>query len=75
MTIGCDGSKNHPVFKQVNRNLVEEDGENHEKRDPGACLLSCLVALQLVAHLPDDATVVLYNNELCNSALSGITTF
>ena len=42
------------------------------KKAKGAALLSCLVPLQLVCHLPDGlGPVVVYENDLCNSALGG----
>ena len=42
-----------------------------KKRDPGAAMLSCLAPLQLVAHYPDGSTEVVWENDLCNSALGG----
>ena len=43
-----------------------------EGRDPGACLFSCLVGLQMIAHLPTVPNPeILWQNDLCNSALSG----
>ena len=42
------------------------------KKAKGAALLSCLVPLQLVCHLPDGlGPVVVFENDLCNSALGG----
>ena len=42
------------------------------KKAKGAALLSCLVPLQLVLHLPDGlGPVVVFENDLCNSALGG----
>ena len=72
---GIDGSTKHPVFKgKQASHVVDDDAEEQDqqvKRDPGHCLLSCLVPLQLVGKLPNGRTVVLYKNKLCNSALSG----
>ena len=42
------------------------------KKAKGSALLSCLVPLQLVCHLPDGlGPVVVFENDLCNSALGG----
>ena len=72
---GIDGSTKHPVFKgKQYSHVFDDDTEEEEpklKRDPGHCLLSCLVPLQLVCKLPHGGTIVLYKNKLCNSALSG----
>ena len=73
---GIDGSTKHPVFKgkQYSHVFEKDDAAEEEqelKRDPGHCLLSCLVPLKLVGKLPNGQTVVLYKNNLCNSALSG----
>ena len=45
-----------------------------EHRDPGCCLFSCLVSLQIIAFLPTipiSNIEILWENELMNSALSG----
>ena len=45
------------------------------KRDPGACLFSSFVPLQLIAHTEEGKScgkpVVIYDNEQCNSYRSG----
>ena len=77
--LGVDGSTKHPVFKQVSPELQEEGvadeapatEEEREQRVPGACLLSSMVPLQLIARLPDESSVILHQNHLCNSSVSG----
>ena len=50
-----------------------------EKRVPGACMLTSFVPLQLVAHLDQGNScgkpVIIYDNERCNSVLSGTVNF
>ena len=41
----------------------------------GACILSCLVPLQLVAILPNGEHEILWENDLMNSNLSGTILF
>lgn len=88
---GLDGSKNHPVFKQVAPTETRDEGyhtegeddndddemwrqagvaDKNEQRDKGACILSCLVPLQLVAILPTGEHEILWENDLMNSNLS-----
>jgi hypothetical protein len=47
------------------------DGPSEEDRVPGAAILTSFVPLQLVAHLDQGQSVVVFDNELCNSPLSG----
>ena len=46
-----------------------------EKRDPGACLFSSFVPLQLIAHTEEGRSCgkpqIIWDNEKCNSYLSG----
>ena len=42
-----------------------------KKKEEGAAILSCLAPLQLVVHFPDGSTDVIWENDLCNSALGG----
>ena len=42
-----------------------------KKKEEGSAMLSCLAPLQLVAHFPDGSTDVIWENDLCNSALGG----
>lgn len=53
--LGLDGSSGHPVFAQ----------RYPDERDDGSCLLSQLVALQLVAKIPGKSLpVVLWDNKV-----------
>ena len=56
-------------------NEVPEDEVNddpsEDDRVPGAAILTSFVPLQLVAHLDQGQSVVIFDNELCNSPLSG----
>ena len=55
-------------------NEVPEDEANDTPNDrvPGAAILTSFVPLQLVAHLDEgQPPVVVFDNELCNSPLSG----
>ena len=47
----------------------ETDSDND--RVAGAAILTSFVPLQLVAHLDQGQSVVVFDNELCNSPLSG----
>ena len=50
-----------------------------DKRDPGAALFSYFVPLQLIAHTEEGRScgkpVIIYDNERCNSILSGTVNF
>ena len=56
-------------------NEVPEDEVNDDPskddRVPGAAILTSFVPLQLVAHLDQGQSIVVFDNELCNSPLSG----
>ena len=56
---GLDGSKGHPIFKQF----------MSCSRDQGALLATHMVGLQIVTVI-NGKVHILYNNSLCNSALS-----
>ena len=47
------------------------DDPSMDDRVPGAAILTSFVPLQLVAHLDEGQSVVVFDNELCNSPLSG----
>ena len=50
---------------------VPEDEDHSNDRVAGSAILTSFVPLQLVAHLDEGQTVVVFDNELCNSPLSG----
>lgn len=56
---GCDGSKGHPIFKQVCECC----------RNPGSLLASHLVGLQLLAYVNGSIHIV-YDNALANSSIA-----
>ena len=58
---------------EANEVLEDEvnDDPSKEDRVPGAAILTSFVPLQLVAHLDQGGSVVVFDNELCNSPLSG----
>ena len=53
--------------------VPEDEGNNDPSNDrvPGAAILTSFVPLQLVAHYNQGQSVVVFDNELCNSPLSG----
>ena len=66
---GLQGNK-FGARRKTNRK-GKKNKKKKKKRDPGAAMLSCLAPLQLVAHYPDGSTEVVWENDLCNSALGG----
>ena len=66
-----DGDEDVADANQEEEPDAAANQEEPEQRVPGACLLSSMVPLQLVARLPNEHTVILYQNELCNSLVSG----
>ena len=59
------------IPEDVGNDTPNETPSNND-RVPGAAILTSFVPLQLVAHLEEgQPPVVLFDNELCNSPLSG----
>ena len=58
---------------EANEVLEDEVNDDPSKDDrvPGAAILTSFVPLQLVAHLDQGQSIVVFDNELCNSPLSG----
>ena len=52
-------------------NDTPNESASDNDRVAGAAILTSFVPLQLVAHLAQGQSVVVFDNELCNSPLSG----
>ena len=70
-----DSEEDKETDEAIEANEVPEDEVNDDPskddRVPGAAILTSFVPLQLVAHLDQGQSVVVFDNELCNSPLSG----